>query len=82
MEINADFFLQGEAAGQGKSGKGTPGHGETETERPGAEAENGEDQGAGKHICWLFLIVDPERLHVHVSHSLNNLIMRLWGYKT
>lgn len=51
QKINADFFLQGEAAGQGKSGKGTPGHGETETEGPGAEAENGEDQGAGKHIC-------------------------------
>lgn len=65
------YFLQGEAASQGESGAGTPGHGETETEGPGAEAENGEDQGAGKHICRSFLTLDPERLNV--SHSVDNL---------
>lgn len=53
-EINIGYFLQGEAASQGESGAGTPGHGETETEGPGAEAENGEDQGAGKHIRLLW----------------------------
>lgn len=75
-----DYFLQGEAAGQGESGAGTPGHGETETERSGAEAENGEDQGAGKYIYRSFLTLDPERLNV--SHSVDNVIMRIWGHKT